>query len=91
MNKERQEFEKWARDFNFPLYRFSSEHAGYAATTTGAAWQAWQAASQGKQELLRALQNLLQAWDSVCDLRGWDKDHITAAEEARALLKKHGA
>lgn len=37
--------------------------------------------------LRAALLDLLDAWDCVSDLRGWDKDHLAAITTARAALK----
>lgn len=34
------------------------------------------------------LRNLLEAWDHVCALQGWDKDHMIQARRARETLGK---
>lgn len=41
-------------------------------------------------DLYAALEALLSDWDSVCSSHGWDKDHVKAAGEARAALKRAG-
>lgn len=48
-----------------------------------------EAASAGRSELLKALKELLDVWDAICNVKGWDRDHLFAAENARSLIAKH--
>jgi hypothetical protein len=91
---ERKMFEAWSRSQpggGFALDRYTdpecTEYIHYATEWT---WQAWQAASAGRQELVEALRGLLNTWNAVCDVKGWDRDHTVAAELARVALAKHG-
>ncbi|MPS98567.1 MAG: hypothetical protein E2581_08710 [Pseudomonas sp.] len=39
-------------------------------------------------ELLAHLQNVLNAWDSVCSGKGWEPDHLVQMRDARAALRR---
>lgn len=39
-------------------------------------------------ELLAHLQNVLNAWDSVCNGKGWEPDHLVPMRDARAALRR---
>jgi hypothetical protein len=85
---EQARFEAWAIERGWNPVRSSNGH--YMEIGSSIAWQAWQAASAGRQELVEALRGLLNTWNAVCDVKGWDRDHTVAAELARAALAKHG-
>lgn len=101
MDKERQRFEEWYEADAMPaesnwFRRDPDAPEEYDRESTVRAWAAWQAASQGKQELLRALRETAQslAWLSFGECRGFSDNLLTsnqALEMARAAIAKHGA
>lgn len=81
VREARAKFEAWWITA-FPVWAPSSRIAAERA------WEAATASHAADVEALRsALKDLLDAWDCVSDLRGWDKDHLTAITTARAALK----
>jgi hypothetical protein len=88
----REAFEHWFSDGGeHPLACQRAADGGYLLAQAESSWTAWQAATAShaaEVEALRsALEDLLDAWDCIADLEGWDKDHIEAAAKARAALK----
>jgi len=39
-------------------------------------------------ELLAALEGMLGAWNMVCDVQGWERDHIQQQKDAVAAIAK---
>ena len=104
MDKERQRFEEWYEADAMPaesnwFRRDPDAPDEYDRESTCRAWQAWQAASQGKQELLDALQRIEIAANTAdyCyrnhpgNFTAALRDLELAAADARAAIAKHGA
>lgn len=47
---QRDAFERWAAENNYPLVRFHPDNIGYASSAVNAAWLAWQAAIRHMRE-----------------------------------------
>jgi hypothetical protein len=88
--QEREPFETWLNEADPGSDLSLDDDFDYFDGHVHLQWQAWQAASAGRQELVEALRGLLNTWNAVCDVKGWDRDHTVAAELARAALAKHG-
>jgi hypothetical protein len=86
-------FEAWAKTQGYEMDSMTYDDGAveYYSSETWALWGCWKAATAShaaEVEALRsALEDLLDAWDCIADLEGWDKDHIEAAAKARAALK----
>lgn len=94
--KEREAFEIWAKERGWDLTP-SNGRDYYRDDYVDGMVVGWQAASEGKAELLGALREVCRRFPADSDLAEaqWTPEEINAAcdayDKARALIAKHGA